>query len=109
MNDILVRIQPTPNPNAWKFILDRPVLMDGKATYADKEEAKHNFLASALFEISDVRQVHFFQNVITVTHNFDANPEEIQKNICAIIHTRMPMHNPEQTKVDEKNWIHPKD
>ena len=41
MNEVLVRIQPTPNPNAWKFILDRPVLTEGKATYADSEEAKH--------------------------------------------------------------------
>ncbi len=102
MNEVLVRIQPTPNPNAWKFILDRPVLNDGKATYADAEEAKNNFLASALFQIPDVRQVHFFQNVITITHNFDADPEEIQKNICATIQTRMPMHNPQQTKIDEK-------
>ena len=47
MNEVLVRIQPTPNPNAWKFILDRPVLTEGKATYADSEEAKHNFLAAA--------------------------------------------------------------
>jgi Fe-S cluster biogenesis protein NfuA len=101
-NDVLIRIQATPNPNAWKFILDRPVLSEGKATYADAEEAKHNMLASALFQVEGVRQVHFFQNVITITHNFDADVDEIQKAICAVIQTRMPVHNPNQTKVDEK-------
>jgi Fe-S cluster biogenesis protein NfuA len=102
MNEVLVRIQATPNPNAWKFVLDRPVLLDGKATYADAEEAQHNFLASNLFMVEGVRQVHFFQNVITITHNFDADVDEIQKAIVAVIQTRMPMHNPQQTKHDEK-------
>lgn len=100
--DVLIRIQATPNPNAWKFVLDRPVLTEGKATYADAKEAEPSLLASSLFQVEGVRQVHFFQNVITITHNFDADPEEIQKNVCAVIQTRMPAHNPNVTRVDEK-------
>lgn len=100
--DILIRIQATPNPNAWKFVLDRPVLTEGKATYADLKEAEQSPLASSLFEIPGVRQVHFFQNVITITHNFDEDPEEIQKNACSVIQTRMPIHNPNQTQADER-------
>lgn len=101
-SEVLVRIQSTPNPNAWKFVLDRPVLTEGKATYASIEEAKPNLLASSLFDIPGVKQVHFFQNVITVTHSFDSDPEEIQKNASSVIQTRMPVHNPAQTRVDEK-------
>lgn len=100
--DVLIRIQATPNPNAWKFVLDRPVLSEGKATYADAKEAEMSMLASALFQVENVRQVHFFQNVITITHNFDADPEEVQKNVCAVIQTRMAAHNPNVTQVDEK-------
>lgn len=100
--DVLIRIQATPNPNAWKFVLDRPVLNDGKATYADATEAEQSMLASSLFQVEGVRQIHFFQNVITVTHNFDAEPEELQKNVVAVIQTRMPAHNPDQTPADEK-------
>ncbi len=100
--DVLIRIQATPNPNAWKFVLDRPVLTEGKATYADAKEADQSLLASSLFQVIGVRQVHFFQNVITITHNFDEDPEEIQKNVCAVIQTRMPAHNPQQTQFDEK-------
>ncbi len=100
--EVLVRIQATPNPNAWKFILDRPVLTEGKATYADAQEAAQNRLASSLFEIPQVRQVHFFQNVITITHDFDAEVENLQKSVVAVIQTRLPMHNPKQTVVDEK-------
>ncbi|MBX3034088.1 MAG: NifU family protein [Bdellovibrionaceae bacterium] len=101
-SEVLIRIQPTPNPNAWKFVLDRPVLADGKATYANSSEAAHNPLARSLFEVNGVRQVHFFQNVITITHNFDADVEELQKAVCSVIQTRLPVHNPQQTKTDEK-------
>jgi len=101
-SDVLIRVQATPNPSAWKFVLDRPVLNDGKATYSTIEEAAHNIMANSLFQIPGVRQVHFFQNVITVTHQFDYDSDEIQKQVCAVIQTRMVMHNPNQTVVDEK-------
>lgn len=100
--DVLIRVQGTPNPSAWKFVLDRPVLNDGKATYSNVQEAEHNILANSLFQINGVRQVHFFQNVITVTHQFDYDSDKIQEEVCAVIQTRMPVHNPNQTVVDEK-------
>ena len=100
--DVLIRIQATPNPNAWKFVLDRPVLNEGKATYSSIQEAEHNILSRSLFEIEGVRQVHFFQNVITVTHQFDTDSEALQKATCAVIQTRMSVHNPNQTVLDEK-------
>jgi len=101
-SEVLIRVQATPNPNAWKFILDRPVLNDGKATYSDIQEAEHNNLAKSLFQIPGIRQVHYFQNVITVTHQFDADPDDIKEQVCAVIQTRMPVHNPDQTVLDEK-------
>lgn len=100
--DVLIRIQATPNPNAWKFVLDRPVLNEGKATYTEPKDAEQSPLASSLFQVAGVRQVHFFQNVITVTHSFDSDPEEVQREACAVIQTRMPIHNPNQTIADEK-------
>ncbi len=101
-NEVLIRVQETPNPAAWKFILDRPVLTEGKATYSNIQEAEHNNLARSLFQIPSVKQVHYFQNVITVTHMFDVDPEDIKQQVCYVIQTRMPVHNPNQTIVDEK-------
>lgn len=100
--DVLIRVQATPNPSAWKFVLDRPVLIDGKASYLNLEEATHNNLAKSLFEVAGVRQVHYFQNVITITYQFDMDPEEMKTQICAVIQTRMAVHNPHQTVLDEK-------
>lgn len=100
--EVLIRVQETPNPCAWKFVLDRPVLVEGKATYSTIQEAEHNNLAKSLFQINGIKQVHYFQNVITVTHTFDVDSEEIKPQVCAVIQTRMPVHNPNQTVLDEK-------
>ena len=100
--DVLIRIQATPNPAAWKFVLDRAVLNEGKATYSNIQEAEHNPMAKSLFEIDGVRQVHYFQNVITVTHGFDYDSEKIQEQACSVIQTRMPIHNPNQSVLEEK-------
>lgn len=101
-NEILIRIQETPNPSAWKFILNKTVLTEGKATYSNMTEAENNLLAKSLFEISGIKQVHFFQNVITITHTFDSDADEIHKAVSSVIQTRMPVHNPNQTIKDEK-------
>ncbi len=92
--EVLIRVQATPNPNAWKFVLDKPVLNEGKATYSTPDEAAGNRLAIDLLSLEGVKQVHFFQNVITVTHRIDMDPEEIQPQVISVIQTRMPVHNP---------------
>ncbi len=92
--DVLIRVQATPNPNAWKFVLDRPVLLEGKASYSAPEEAAGNRLALDLLAIDGVKQVHFFQNVVTITHRIDSEPDEIQNQVCSVIQTRLPVHNP---------------
>lgn len=93
-SEVLIRVQDTPNPNAWKFILDRPVLLEGKATYSTPEEAYGNRLALDLLSLPGVKQIHFFENVITVTARFDVEPDELQDQACAVIRTRMPVHDP---------------
>lgn len=100
--DVLIRIQPTPNPNAWKFVTNFPVLNEGKMTYSSEDEASVNRLAGSLFEIGGVRQVHFFKNVITLTHEFDVEIDDIQESIIAVIKTRLPVHNPAITPAIEK-------
>ena len=101
-SEVLVNVQATPNPNAWKYILNKPVLTEGKATYSTPDEAAHNVLAKSLFEIQGVRQIHFFQNVITVTFYFDVEAENLHPSVISVIQTRMAVHNPNQTLQDEK-------
>ena len=101
-NEVLIRVQGTPNPNAWKFVLDRPVLLDGKATFSSPEEATGNRLAQDLLGIDGVKQIHFFQNVITATHRIDCEPDLIQEQVISVIQTRLPVHDPKLGVVESK-------
>ena len=62
-----ITIQPTPNPNALKFILDKDVKSEGKVSFKTPQDCKDIPLAAALFDLRGVDQIHFFQNVITIS------------------------------------------
>jgi Fe-S cluster biogenesis protein NfuA len=94
MDEIRVHIQPTPNPSALKFIVNRTVKSEGKATFVRPEEGQHVRLAADLFEIPGVSQLHFFDNFITVTFNDEIDPSRVEKQIESVIITRMLAHDP---------------
>lgn len=109
MSDIMIRVQPTPNPNALKFVLNKNVKNVGKATFSRPSEALGLRLAEDLFAIEGVRQLHFFENVITVTYAEDTDVDTLQLEVQAVLQTRMPLHDPgflleaEKKKVDRSN------
>ena len=59
--------EPTPNPNAMKFTLNRTVAEGRSQTYTSPEAAQASPLAKALFEVGGVRGLFFLGNFITVT------------------------------------------
>ena len=101
--NILIKVQATPNPNAWKFVVNRSVKTEGKKTFNKPEEAENLPLITSLFQIEGVTQVYLFRNVITVTHSADLkNIEDWQKNISSVLKTRLPIHNPDFILEEEK-------
>lgn len=88
------RIQSTPNPNARKYILSADVKTEGKVSYKDASDCSHVPMAKALMEVGGVTQVHFFENVITVTQNGDIDwpklDEKVQDTVLELIDTHDP-------------------
>lgn len=109
VQDIMVRVQPTPNPNALKFVVNVPVKNEGKATFSRPSEATGVRLAADLFMIEGVRQLHFFENVVTVTYADDADVDTLRLEVTSLLQTRLPVHDPgflveeERKKVDRSN------
>ena len=64
---IEVWTEPTPNPNALKFTLNRTVAEGRSKTYAGPEAAEASPLARQLFQIEGVKSLFFLNNFITVT------------------------------------------
>ncbi len=104
-SDILVRVQPTPNPNALKFVINRTVKATGKATFTRPSEATGIRLAADLFEIDGVRQLHFFENVITVTYADDADVDTLRLEVIAMIQRDVPLHDPEFLLEEERKKV----
>lgn len=101
-NEILVRVLPTPNPNALKFVVNRPVKAAGKATFTRPSEAIGIRLAMDIFEVEGVRQLHFFENVITVTYAEDADVDTLRFEVIAIVQRDMVLHDADFLMEDER-------
>lgn len=93
--NIKVMVQPTPNPYAYKFVVNREVKASGKAGYDSKEKCGDNGLAKALFDVPGVTQIHFFENVITVSFNSGADLIGLEEQVISVIKEKMPDHNPD--------------
>jgi hypothetical protein len=71
---VTVRFQPTPNPNAGKFIADR-TLVDGRSSrsFHTAEQAAADPLAAALIGLDGVASVFMVEDFVTITKHPDAD------------------------------------
>ena len=102
MDDIKIMIQSTPNPNALKFILNRPVKTEGKISYRNVNECGGNPLAEKLFTVPHVTELHFFENVITVSQDGRGDWDPIEESVKSIIQENIARHNPNFEVKEEK-------
>lgn len=66
---ITIDVQPTPNVNALKFVLNRRVTEGKSQTFRTPQEAAASPLGAGLLAIPGVVQVFFLNDFITVTRN----------------------------------------
>ncbi len=64
-----VEIQPTPNINALKFVVNRRVTEGRSQTFRSAEEAQAHPLAARLFAIPGVVQVFLLNDFVTITRD----------------------------------------
>ena len=81
----IAEIEPTPNPNAMKFVLKDPLTWGVSRSYASADEAKDDPLASALFDIEHVSNVFYVDHWITVTQDGGANWQELMRTLAVPI------------------------
>lgn len=86
MPETNVRFQPTPNPNAGKFILNRKVL-EGTASksFYNADDAAGHALAAALFEIEGVASLFMVDDFVTVTKSPDVEWPSLIPQVQSVI------------------------
>jgi NFU1 iron-sulfur cluster scaffold homolog, mitochondrial len=81
---VVSEVQPTPNPNAAKFILDRAVY-DRPTSFFNAGAAKDHPLASKLFDIPGVSSLLLLGDFITVNKSPEADWKEISRRVQAVL------------------------
>ncbi|HEX6062724.1 MAG TPA: NifU N-terminal domain-containing protein [Longimicrobiales bacterium] len=86
MPEANIRFQPTPNPNAGKFIVDRKVVegTSSKSFYNADDAADHP-LAAALFEVEGVASLFMVDDFVTVTKHPDADWNTLIPKVQAVM------------------------
>ena len=86
MPETNVRFQPTPNPNAGKFIVNRKVVEGTSSkSFYNADDATDHPLASALFELEGVASLFMVDDFVTVTKAPDTEWETLIPEVQAVI------------------------
>ncbi len=81
----IAEIEPTPNPNAMKFILREPLTWGITRSYDKPGQAVGDPLAMALFDIEHVTNVFYVDHWITVTQDGGADWQELMRKLAVPI------------------------
>ncbi|NLE64401.1 MAG: NifU family protein [Elusimicrobia bacterium] len=92
--DCTISVQPTPNPNALKFILNVPVKTKDSAVYRQFAECKGNDMASAILKLDYVTEVYFAANFITVTQTGAGDWDKVEARVKETIQAHITRHDP---------------
>ena len=102
MESLNMRVQNTPNPNAKKFILSQDVKEAGKVTFNSIDDCHHIDLARELYLLTNVTQVHFFENVVTITQNGLSQWDALEDNAKKVLTDFVPDHDPQFLTKEEE-------
>jgi len=81
----IAEIEPTPNPNAMKFVLKEPLTWGISRSYERADQANGDALAAALFDIEHVTSVFYVDHWITVTQDGQADWKELMRKLAVPI------------------------
>lgn len=91
-------IQPTPNPNAFKFLVDRPLAKTGQSlAYAKPEQAQQDVLAQGMFAIPGVETLFFCDNFVTVSMTAAADWRAVAEQVTRMLESHVVDESPTST------------
>lgn len=81
----VVDTELTPNPNAFKYIMNAPVIASGTKSFTSEEDAPGNHFVRSVFALGNVQSIYLAENFVTVsflpTHNLNVLVEAVEDTI----------------------------
>ena len=81
----VISIEPTPNPDAKKFMLDRPVCTGSTRSFEKAHREVTDPLARALFGIDHVTSIFYVQEFVTVNKAAEVSWDALERQIISTI------------------------
>jgi len=81
----VVNIEPTPNPDALKFIVQKPILKSGTRSFRDFAAAVGDPLGSRIFALGHVTSVFYMDRFVTVNKEAGAEWTGLIDPVCEAI------------------------
>jgi len=94
----VLRVQPTPNPNAFQFVINAQIIESGSKTFSNADEAIGDPLIEALFQVYGIESIYLNESFITITKSETIGWHTIFDKIGEIIEKKIHFYN----SVDEK-------
>lgn len=83
-------IQPTPNPNAFKFLVDQTLAKSGHTqAYSKPEQARSDVLAQGMFAIPGVETLFFCDNFVTVSMTTQADWRAVAEQVTRLLESHI--------------------
>ncbi|GJL77025.1 MAG: iron transporter [Nitrospinaceae bacterium] len=93
----------TPNPNAFKYIMNAPVIAAGAKSITSEEDAPGDNFIRAVFALGNVQSIYLSENFVTVSflpsHNLDVLVEAVED----IIEEYLTFYDGQDPKTVEKD------
>lgn len=85
MPQLTITPQPTPNPNAYKFVANRTLHQGNALTFYNAAAAREHDLARRLFAITGVTGVMILNNFCSVNKEASASWDEVIPEVVQVL------------------------
>lgn len=102
----VLRIQPTPNPDAFQFILNGKVIEAGTKTFDSPDDAAKDLMATTLFGVFGVQSIFIKENFVTITKSNTVGWHTIMEKVGAAIETHLHHYEKGDDAEGDKD-VHP--
>ncbi len=93
----------TPNPNAFKYILNAPVIDAGAKSFTSEEDAEGDHFVRSVFALGNVQSIYLSENFVTVsflpTHNLELLVDAVEETI----EEHLTFYDGQNTESEEKD------
>lgn len=92
------KVLPTPNPQAYQFLVDRSVIHQGSICYDSADEAEDDPFAKSIFDIFGIETLFIKENFVTITKSPTVSWDFIVPRIKEIIETRLMLYKTQKQR-----------